>query len=184
MTKPNSLSAEQSEIRSKIIKGAMIWGAIAGLIVLGIIYWALSSQSGGIRWGGALVAGSGVGFTLFRRSVNSGTAGAKCAKCNAAFSISKTDSAKTWVKDDPKEERIEQEDGSILIKTWVDETYDVVDTYTCAKCGDITSKAYQSGSKRDVAETTEYPKSEAKKTDSKGADKQSKATKSVQKTKE
>lgn len=157
------LSNEQESLRASIKKGAIIWGVILGLIVAGLAYWLLGSQSSMIRQGGAALAGLLVAGGMYRKSMSSGAAGAKCAKCNAAFSVSRTDQAEVLVKSEARESRKELENGDTEITTWVEEVFDCDDTYTCSKCADVSHKTYQSSRKRDE-------KVALKTADKKGAD--------------
>lgn len=143
------LSNQQETLRASIKKGAMIWGLILGLIVAAVAYWLLGGQAGMIRQGGAILAGVLVAAGIYRRSMSSGAAGAKCAKCNAAFSVSRTDQAEILVTSDARESRKELENGDTEITTWVEEVFNVDDTYTCSKCNDVGHKKYQSTRKRD-----------------------------------
>jgi len=149
------LSQDQIEKRASIQKTATIWGGVVAVIVGLIAIWALSGQGAGIRFGGAGIGAVIAGFLVHRASFNSGAKSAKCAKCNAAFSISRTDRHETLAGSEPKEQREEQEDKSVKVTTWTEETYDVADTYTCAKCGDATTKTYQTTRRKEEAETIE-----------------------------
>ena len=151
----SDLSQDQEEKRASIQKGAITFGAIVGVIVALIAVWALGGQGGAIRYGGALVLGGVAGFFVFRGSFNSGSKSAQCEKCSAAFSRSKTDSAETVISSADKEEREAQEDKSTKVTTWIEDTVEVVDTYTCAQCGDVTTNSYQTTRKRDEAEVIE-----------------------------
>jgi hypothetical protein len=143
------LSDQQETLRASIKKGAIIGGVILGVIVAALAYWLLGGQGSMIRQGGAGLAGLLAAGGVYRKSMSSGAVGAKCAKCNAAFSISRTDKAEMLVKSEARESRKELENGDIGITTWLEEVYDVDDTYTCSKCADITHKKYQNTRKRD-----------------------------------
>ena len=143
------LSDQQETLRASIKKGAIIGGVILGLIVAGLAYWLLGSQGSAIRSGGAGLAGLLVAGGMYRKSMSSGAEGAKCANCNATFSVARSDKAESLVKSEAKESRKDLDNGDIEITTWVEEVYDVDDTYTCAKCADVTHKKYQSTRKRD-----------------------------------
>lgn len=160
----SGLSQEQVENRASIQKGATVWGVIAGVIAGLLALWILSGQGGAVRFGGAGVIGLVVGVLTGRASFKSGAKSALCDSCGAAFSRSRTDRAETLASSEAKEEREEQEDKSTKVTTWTEETFDVVDTYTCAKCGNATTKAYQSKRRRDeesVIEPFEEPQKKA-----------------------
>lgn len=152
-----SLSNEQETLRASIKKGAIIWGVILGLIVAGLAYWLLGSQGGMIRQGGAAVAGLLVAGGMYRKSMSSGASGAKCANCNADFSVSRINRDEVLLKSEARETRKELENGDTEITTWMEEVYDVKDSYSCASCSDVTQKKHQFTRKRDektVVKTT------------------------------
>lgn len=158
------LSQDQVEKRAAIQKSATIWGCIAGVIVGLIALWILGGQGAAIRFGGAIVIGAVVGILAFRASFKSGSKSAACEKCGAAFSRSRSDHVETLTKSEDKEEREEQEDKSTKVTTWVEDSFDAVDTYTCAKCGDATTKAYKTTRRRDE-ETKNIPYEAPKKSE-------------------
>lgn len=147
------LSEEQQELQASIKKSSTIWAVIIGLITAGMVYWIMSSQATMIRGGAAVIGGAIVAFAMYRKSFKSGSKSARCTSCDAAFSISRTDKSETLVVSENKEEREAQEDGSTKVTTWVEEKYDVTDTYTCSACSDATTKEYQTT--RRVDEKTE-----------------------------
>lgn len=151
----SDLSQDQVEKRAAISKSAKTWGVIVGGIVGLLALWLLSGQSSTIRFGGAVVIGLIAGILVFRANFKSGAKSALCEKCGAAFSRSRTDRAETLASSEAKEDREEQPDKSTRVTTWTEEVYDVVDTYTCSKCGDATTKAYQSTRRRDEEEKVE-----------------------------
>ncbi len=167
------LSQDQVEKRASIQKTAMIWGVIVGVVAGLLALWILGSQGAALRYGGAAVVALVAGFFVHRASFNSGAKSAKCEKCGAAFSISRTDRQETLAASEAKEEREEQPDKSVKVTTWTEETYDVVETYTCANCGDITTRSYQTTRRRDEKETVEpAPEPDApKKSSAKGGQK-------------
>lgn len=171
------LSSEQETLRASIKKGAIIWGVVLGLIIAALAYWILGSQGGLIRQGGAAIAGLLVAGGVYSKSMTSGAAGAKCANCNAGFSVSRTDKNEVLVKSEARESRKELENGDTEISTWVEEIFDVDDTYSCSKCDDITHKKYQSTRKRDentVIKSVAKKSVDSGKSNSRGKAKQSK----------
>ena len=158
------LSQDQVEKRAAIQKSATIWGTIVGVVAGLIAFWILGGQGAAIRFGGAIVIAGIVGFLVFRASFKSGSKSAQCEKCGAAFSRSRSDHVETLASSEDKEERAEQEDKSTKVTTWVEDSFDVVDTYTCAKCGDTTTKTYKTTRRRDE-ETTTLPYEAPKKSE-------------------
>lgn len=147
----SQLSTEQEDLQASIKKSATIWGVILGLVVGGLVYWILSSQGGAIRAGGAIVGGLVVAYAAYAKSFKSGSKSARCTKCDAAFSITKSGTNETLASSNPMEKREEQDDGTTNVTTWTEEKYDVVDSYTCASCDDVTTKEYQVTRKKDEA---------------------------------
>lgn len=145
----SGLSAEQEAMQASIRKTATIWGCIGGAAVALIALWALGSQGSAVRYGGAAILGAGAGFGLFKWSFGNGSKAAQCGKCSAAFSITRTDRSEKLLGSAPKESRQEADDRSTKVTTWVEESYEVTDTYTCAKCGDVTHKTHTSNRKKD-----------------------------------
>lgn len=148
-----NLSQEQQELQASIKKSSTIWAVIIGLFAAGMVYWIMASQVTMFRGGAALVGGIVVAIAMYRKSFKSGAKSALCSSCDAAFSISRTDKVETLVVSENKEEREAQEDGTTKVTTWVEEKYDVIDTYTCSACSDATTKEYQTT--RRVDEKTE-----------------------------
>ncbi len=171
------LSNEQETLRASIKKGAIIWGVVLGLIIAGLAYWILGSQGGLIRGGGAAIVGLLAAGGIYTKSMSSGAAGAKCAKCNAGFSVTRTDKNEVLVKSEARESRKELDNGDTEISTWVEEVFDVDDTYSCAKCADVTHKKYQSTRKRDentAVKSVAKKGADTGKSNSRGKTKQSK----------
>jgi len=176
-----NLSDEQSTLRASITKNAIIWAIILGLIVAGLAYWLLGSQGAMIRAGGAVVAGGLVAGLVYMKSMASGASEAKCAKCGAAFSVSRSDRQETLVKSDPREERKTLDNGDIEITTWLQEVYDVDDTFSCSGCADTSHKTYQTSRKRD--EETRVKSTGSKKSGEDGKGNSQSKSKSIGKNK-
>lgn len=171
------LSDQQEVLRASIKKGAIIGGVILGVIIAALAYWLLGGQDSMIRQGGAALAGLLVAGGVYGKSMSSGAKGAKCAKCNAAFSVSRNDHAEVLVRSEARESRKTLENGDVEISTWVEEAFDCDDTYTCSKCADVTHKKYQSTRKRDektVVKTAGKKGADVGKSNSRDKGKQSK----------
>jgi len=144
----SNFSNQQQALKSSITKGAIIGAGIIGLIIAGLAYWLLGSQGSLIRSGGAVLAGLGIAALVYKKTMASGAAGAKCAKCSTAFSVSRSDRQEILVKSQTKEERKTLDNGDIEITSWLEELYDVDDTYRCSNCSDLSHKTYQTSRKR------------------------------------
>ncbi len=137
------LSADQLELKASINKSATIWGAVLGVIVAIIAWLVLGSLDSPVRAIGALVLGGAAGFGIYRWQFGSQSKSAQCGKCNAAFSITRTDRKETEAGREDKVERKPQDDGSTEVTRFTEVKFDVVDTYTCGSCSDVTTKKYQ-----------------------------------------
>lgn len=176
-----NLSQEQEEMRQSIQKSAIIWSVVFGLIVAGITFWALGGQSTVIRLAATAFSGFVVLIGIFKWRFAANSKSAQCEKCSTAFSISKSDHVETLKSSATKETRDAQEDFSTKVTTWVEEVYDVTDTYSCGSCGDETVKKYTTTRKKDKKTEVEpapvKEKTKAKPA-SKGTAKSGKASKS------
>lgn len=174
------LSDQQEVLRASIQKRAIIWGLVLGLVIAALAYWILGSQGELIRSAGAVVIGLLAATGIYRKTLSSGAAGAKCAECGAGFSVTRTDHTEDLLKSESRESRKEMENGDTEITAWVEEVFNVDDTYTCAKCAHVSQKTYQTTRKRDEKTLI---KSAAKKPDgqAKGNSKQSSAKSATKK---
>lgn len=168
-----SLSDEQIALEKKIKKSARTWGIVLGTIA-GLITLSLVSGLNTFVWAGAGAAvGLAVGFGIFKWRYGANSGAAKCAKCSAAFSISRTDKVETLTGSVNEESREDIEGGATKVTTWTEEQYNVVETYTCSKCADETVKEYQTTRRKDEKEEVEQApapaKSEASQSKSGGA---------------
>lgn len=151
----SNLSSEQETLKASIEKSAGIWGAVLGLAAGGIAYWALGGQSGAIQMGGAAAIGVGVLVGIRSWRIKANSAAAACGECSATFSITRTDRAEKLLSSTNQETRDAQPDYSTKVTTWMEDTIEVTDTYTCAKCDNATTKQYTKTAKRDEVETIE-----------------------------
>lgn len=157
-----SLSEEQKAVEAKIGKSAKTWGIICGSIAAAIILILLSGANTFVWIGCAIMGGNGVGYGIYKWRYKSKSEAAVCEKCSASFSISQTDRSETLTGSSEEESREEQEDGSTKVTNWTEEQYDVVETYTCSKCADETTKEYKTTKRKDEKEVIEpAPKSSA-----------------------
>ncbi|MCB9994552.1 MAG: hypothetical protein H6873_12960 [Hyphomicrobiaceae bacterium] len=152
------LDQNQQAMKQSIRNGAMIFGVI-GFVIVGLLgYWLLGSQGDMVRIGGGAVAGALAGFGLFRWNFTSRSKGAACAKCGAVYSISRTGRQDVLTSSENKMDREAQPDGSTKVTTYVEEIYEVTETFTCSSCGDVTTKVYNSTRRKDEEERIEAPR--------------------------
>jgi len=151
---PN-LSQDQAALKASITKSAAIWGVVLGALVGGLVYMLNDEFAQPMRsliGGGVFVVVAGLIF-VWRKKANS--TAATCGNCNATFSISQTDRAEKTLSSTPKETRDAQPDYSTKVTTWIEEEVETTLTYTCAKCGDATTKVSQRTVKKDEKEEIE-----------------------------
>lgn len=151
------LSAEQEELRRSIQKSAIIWALVIGGIAGAVAYWLLGSQGQTVRTVAALVVGGGAGFLMFRQVFGSKAKEAKCEKCGAAFSTTRTNKQETLVSSEEKETRERQDDGATKFSRWTEEKFDVVETYECSSCGYISTRQSQITRRKDEESVIEQP---------------------------
>ncbi|MCB1517060.1 MAG: hypothetical protein KDJ19_05530 [Hyphomicrobiaceae bacterium] len=152
------LDQDQQAMKASIRNGALVLGGV-GFVIVGLLaYWLLGSQGDLIRAGGGAVIGALAGFGLFRWNFTSRSKGAACAKCGSVYSISRTDRNEVFKSSENKMEREAQADGSTKVTSWVEEVYDVTETYTCSSCGDVTTKNFTTTRRKDEEERIEGPR--------------------------
>lgn len=152
------LDQDQQAMKASIRNGALVLGII-GFVIVGLLaYWLLGSQGDLVRAGGGAVIGALAGLGLFRWNFTSRSKGAACAKCGSVYSISRTDRNEVLKSSENKMEREAQPDGSTKVTTWVEEVYDVTDTFTCSNCGGATTKNYTTTRRKDEEERVEGPR--------------------------
>ncbi|VAW14442.1 hypothetical protein MNBD_ALPHA11-422, partial [hydrothermal vent metagenome] len=145
----SELSNEQEELKSSITKSALTWGGVLALIAGAIAFWSTGDMDTGDRTQITGMVAGGVGFLMFWLVSRSKTKSSKCPKCSAAFSISRTNREETLISSEEKSEHEKLEGGGSKLTTWNEEKYDVVETYTCSSCGDVTTKISQTTRRKD-----------------------------------
>ena len=149
------LSPEQAALKASIQKSALIWALILGALVGGFIYMLNDEFAQPMR---ALIGGDtfiAIASLIFFWRSRANSAAATCPNCNAGFSISRTGRVEKTLSSAQKETRDAQPDYSTKVVTWVEETIEITDTYTCAKCGDTTTKINQRTNAKDRKEKIE-----------------------------
>ncbi len=145
----SNLSSEQQDLKRSITKSAIIWGVVLGCIAGAIAFWLTADMTEGNRTQITGMVAGGVGFLLFLFISRSGAKSSKCEKCSAAFSISRTNREENLVSAEEKSEHEKLDDGGSKLTTWIEEKFDVVETYTCSSCDNITTKNSQITRKKD-----------------------------------
>ncbi len=144
-----NLSEEQEALKYSIAKSALIWGLVLGVIAGAITFWLSGGMTSGERAQTTGFVAGGVGFVLFLFISWRGKKSAKCAKCSAAFSISRTGREETLVSSEEKSEHEKLEGGGSKLTEWIEDKLDVVETFSCSSCNDVTTKEFQITRKRD-----------------------------------
>ncbi len=151
------LSDEQLELKSSIQKSAVIWSVILALVIALLAYWLLSSQGDVVRLGGGALIGAAAGYGIFRAIFASKSKSAKCEQCSAPFSTALDDRNEVLVGSEEKTRREHLDGGEVKTTHWVEEKYDVADTYECSNCGYVFVKEYQVSRRRDEISKIETP---------------------------
>ena len=144
-----NLSSEQLELKQSITKSAVIWGAILGCIAGAITFWLTADMTPENRTQITGMVAGGVGFLLFLLISRSRAKSSKCEKCSASFSISRSNREENLVSSEEKSEHEKLDKGGSKLTTWIEEKIDVVETYTCSSCNNITTKNFQITRKKD-----------------------------------
>jgi hypothetical protein len=148
------LSPEQQALKSKIFRGALIWGIIAGLVVALLCLWLTGSAPGWIRWGLTLILGGGVGFLIYRMNYNAGVVQAVCKQCGTAFGIREVDRLEQVVgseqkrKIEPGRPATKTDRGTSKVTTWTEEKVEVTAIDECFNCHNRTERKWMEN--RDV----------------------------------
>lgn len=151
------ISSEQAALRAGIHRSGLIWGSIAGLVVGGLGYWLAGSLDMLPRVAIGLTAAVGVGYASYRGIFNSGARQAQCEKCGTPFSVKESGRSEVLVKSEAKS-KVEEapatettagdktaktarpaKPGKLMTK-WIEETYEVTVTSTCAHCQNVTTR--------------------------------------------
>lgn len=144
-----TLSEEQQDLKNSITKSALIWGLVLGVIAGAITFWLTGEMASSERAQTTGFVAGGVGFLLFLFNSWRGKKSAKCAKCSAAFSISRTGREETLVSSEEKSKHEKLEGGGSKLSEWVEDKFDVVETFVCSSCDDETTNEFQTTRKRD-----------------------------------
>lgn len=160
------LSAEQAALRASIHKSGLIWGGLAGLVVGGLGYWLAGSLDMLPRAAIAVIAAGGVGFASYRGIFGSGSKQAQCEKCGTPFSVRESGRSERLVSSEPRS-KVEEatpaepvdktkaklsaapaKPGKVMTK-WIEDTYEVTVTSTCAHCQNVTTRLLTETRERD-----------------------------------
>jgi hypothetical protein len=149
------LTQDQEKLRTRINRNAIIWGAVAGLIVFLLLFWLAAGLGEAVRWGAAVIGGGAAGFFGYRGLYSSGAGKAKCAKCGTAFSVREVDRKERLLGYEPKRTVEPSGDGKRTIKTWTEERYEVTATDECSHCHDRTERKWTTTREKDGSEVEE-----------------------------
>lgn len=145
----SNLSSEQQDLKKSIARSAIIWAVILGFVAGAIAFWLTGDMTADNRTQITGMVAGGVGFLLFWLISRSGAKSSKCEKCSASFSISRSNREEILVSSEEKSEHEKLENGGSKLTTWTEEKLDVVETYTCSSCDNITTRNFQITRKKD-----------------------------------
>lgn len=154
----SALTAEQQALKSKITTGAIVLGAIVGLIVALLVFWLAGNTGDIARWVLTLFLGAGAGFFIYRWNYNSGVAKAVCKKCGTAFGIREAERHEQVVgveqkrKIEPLKPASKMDRGTNKITTWSEEKVEVTAIDECFNCHDRTERKWTTTRERDKTE--------------------------------
>ncbi len=157
-----NMSTDQTAIQQSIYKSArntgIGFGVVSGLISL----WALSGQPTAVWIGSSIAVAGIVGFGIYKWRYGANSDATNCEKCGAKFALSSSDKSEKISGSEAKEETELLDDGTTKITRWLEEKYLVTESFSCAKCQDITVKEYNRTRRKNVAEEI-IPKSPSSK---------------------
>jgi DNA-directed RNA polymerase subunit RPC12/RpoP len=158
---------ETKEQRWERIKAQLvsaIWAFLAFCLVF-LLGLAVTTQIVPIR---DLRAPIGIALAVFSAalvyvmSMQKKSRYAKCPSCSAPFSLTLKDREKELVASTPRQTRKlvsrSANDGTPNYRhdSWVDETYRVVDTMQCAKCGEQFERKFTNRARSGFTSTTDW----------------------------
>ena len=153
------LTPEQQGLKTKIRAGAIIWGVVAGLVVVLLTFWLAGNTPDWIRWGLTLILGGGAGFLTYRMNFNSGVAKAVCKKCGTAFGIREVARNEAIIgseqrqKMSPARAASKVDRGTNKLTTWTDVKVEVTAIDECFNCHNRTERKWQATRETDKVET-------------------------------
>lgn len=139
-----NLSQEQAAIKNHLNFLSIGAGAIAALIIGGLVWLSYSDEYPFLVYIFTALAGGG-SFMGAKFVVMAWlSADAQCKQCGETFAVSLADTEETFLSATPRKR--EQETGRsisgpnegkrlITVTTWTEERYEVVKTFSCCCCG-------------------------------------------------
>jgi len=154
----DGLSPEQQALKGKITTSAIIWGAVAGIVVALLAFWLLASAGELVRWLVAIILGPAVGYFTYRWRYNSEVAKAVCKKCGTAFGIREVSRSEQLLSSEQRR-KVEQVKPATKIDaavnrtvTWTEEKFEVTAVDECFKCHDRTERKWTVTREKDRTE--------------------------------
>lgn len=139
-----NLTQDQVSIKNHLNFLSIGAGAVAALVVGGLVWLSYSAAQSILSYIFVALAGAG-SFVVVRFGVMAWLASdAQCKQCSEVFAVSLADTEETFLSATPRKR--EQESGRsisgpnegkrlITVTTWTEERYQVIKTYRCCCCG-------------------------------------------------
>jgi len=156
----DGLSPEQQALKSKITTSAIIWGAVAGVVVALLALLLLREAGELVRWLVTLIVGGAAGYLTYRWLYSSGVAKAVCRNCGTAFGIREVSRSEQLLSSEQRK-KVEQVKPATKIDaavnrtvTWTEEKYEVTAVDECFKCHNRTERTWTVTREKDRADLT------------------------------
>lgn len=141
----SSLSKEQRALKASIEAGAALTGVLCGLLAA-LIVWLFTRKDFPTLTYVFVALTLPVGYWLASIVYTTiKTEDAKCKRCGAALSVSHIGRDESLVSATPRKQEHThghvdggRDDGKrlVIVETWTEERYEVVDRYRCSACND------------------------------------------------
>jgi hypothetical protein len=160
------LSVEQSALKAKVTQGAIVGGALIGLVVGVIVFLVAGVLGPMLAFPLALIVGGGVGYAAYSAFFRSGSREAQCPKCSTPFSFRETGRTDRLLSSDPRRETKTEPDPNnpqlMITRTssWIDDKFEVTATQQCAHCQHSESRTFPET--RERARSTSEVRAQAK----------------------
>jgi bacterioferritin-associated ferredoxin len=134
------LTVEQSALKAKVTQGAIVGGALIGLVVGVITFFVAGAVGPVLAFPIALIVGGGIGYGAYSAFFRSGSRQAQCPKCATPFTFRETGRTDRLLSSDPRRETKTEPDpnnpqGMITrTSTWIEDKVEVTATSQCAHC--------------------------------------------------
>lgn len=150
----NNLTPEQQKLKDEIESGGKYLGIFLSLIAMVLIWVIVNKESYPFLIFIFMIITVPIVYLLTQSIyISIQTSNAKCGECGAQFSVTHYGKEENFLSAIPKKtESItgRSHDGKdiITVKTWTEEKYEIINTYICRSCGELSkSKSYRTDDK-------------------------------------